>query len=699
MQFCVNVVAYLIKNFKFDRNKKIMIKKITLLCAFAGLTAATALAQNNARLVTVNPSMVDAAPSNYTARQISTPNQTQALFDIQFNYNATDTVGRAGMAGVVYTGTEFWVSRYTDDTLYSFSPGGSVIDTFKIPGVTGIRGMTWDGTYIYAGINTTSIKKINPVTKTVVSSFTNAAGINVRHITYDSTANGGAGGFWIGNFNTNLVQISMTGATLQTIPSTTHGLTGMYGSAIDHWTAGGPYLWIFDQGSGGNQGRLVRLDIASGTPSGLIHNVMSDVGPAMGLSSGIAGGLFISSTYAPTRTIMGIIQGTAPAPGGGRSDNILFGYELNDYIPPTVDAQLDSLRPSPPYIMYPLMHYTTPLNWSGVISNQGTNTLTATDFVMNVKNGATTVFSYSTTANNMTTFSTANVSTSGGPSASTTGTFTVKAWASVQAPQSDQVHNNDTLKYTYMVTDTVFAREDGNATGSLGIGNGSGGILGQKFTTTVPDYITSVTMQLNAPTAGDSTRVTIHGYTTTPGNTVLASTPWYKFTAADAGGVVLTLPIIGGPFSIAPGTYFAGATEVTNNVTLATTDFNFNPNSSWIKYNGNWLTAESAGFNKTFLLRLNVKGPTAVGLKPDLAGDAAITVYPNPSSNQLTVEIEKNTTGISVVNILGEEIYHTAVADHVKTLTIDLNAVPSGIYFVKAEVNGKIKSSKVIVSK
>jgi hypothetical protein len=665
-----------------------MIKKFTLLCAFTGLMAGAAFAQKNAKLVTVNPLTVDAATQTYTAKQIGTPNQTQTLFDVEFNYNVTDSGAGGGEAGVVYTGTEFWVSRWASDTIFTVSPSGAVTDTFKIPGVTGIRAMTWDGTNIYAGVNTTSIKIINPTTRTLTGTITSAApGVTVRHITYDSTANGGAGGFWVGNFGTNIVQISMTGAVLQTITAATHGLTGMYGSAIDHWTAGGPYLWIFDQG-GASQARLVRLQLPSGIPTGLTHDIATDVG--VGLSASLAGGLFITNALGATRTIVGINQGTP--------DNQLFGYELNDFVQPAVDAQLDSLTPSSPYIMRPLTHYTTPLNWAGVLSNQGSATLTATDFVVNVKNGAATVFTGTATANNMSTLSTANVTTTGGLAASTTGTFNVKAYASVQAPQTDLIHSNDTLQYSYMITDSVFARENGVSTGSLGIGNGTGGILGQKFTTSVADFITSVTMQLNGPTMGDSCRVTVHNYGTTPNSTVIASTPWHKFVAADTNGVVLTLPIIGGPFPIAPGTYFVGVNEVASNVTLGTTDFNFHPNTSWVFFNGSWLTAESAGFSKTFLLRMNVEG-TAVGLKTNAFDAASLSVYPNPASNQVTVEVEKNTKRISVVNILGETIYTTAVGDNVTKLTLDLNAVPSGIYFVKTEANGKTGTKKVIVSK
>ncbi len=667
-----------------------MTKKITFSLAFICLTAVSVFAQKNARLVPIIDESVDAAPINHNQKYISGPNQVQNLFDVQFNYNATDTVGRNGMAGVVYTGTEFWVSRWATDTIYSFSPTGSVTDTFKIPTLTGVRAFTWDGTFIYAGVNTTSIKVINPVTKTVVSTITNGAGSSVRHITYDSTANGGAGGFWVGNFNTDIVQISMTGTVLQTINAATHGLTGMYGSAIDHWTLGGPYLWIYDQG-GAATSRLVRLQLPSGVSTGLTHETMPDIGIA--LTSGLAGGLFITNQLNATeRTIVGVIQGTP--------DNMLFGYELNDFVLAAVDARLDSLKPSSPYLMRPLTHYTTPLTWLGEVSNQGANTLTSTDFIVDVKNGVTPVFTNTTTVSNLASMAIANQTTSAGLSGSTTATFNVVAYAEVNAPQADLANLNDTIKYSYMVTDTVFAREMGVTNGALGIGGGTGGTLGQRFTTTVPDEVRSITFRLNNPMLGDSVRAQLYAFGTAP-TTILASTGWHKITVPDTLGVTLTMPIIGGPYSIAAGNYFVGVQEVMENITLATTTSNFNAGSSWVIFGANpWATSESYGFPRTYFIRMNVSGP-AVGIHSYNSSNDGLLVYPNPANTTIAVnigEMSSANTTISILNVLGETVYSARV-NNTKTLNLDLSDYTSGVYFVKLDNGSSSKTTKFIIKK
>src|SRR4051812_37729369 len=49
-------------------------------------------------------------------------NTVQNLWDVQFNYNLTP----ASLVGCVYTGTEFWVSRWNTDTMYTLDNTGAI---------------------------------------------------------------------------------------------------------------------------------------------------------------------------------------------------------------------------------------------------------------------------------------------------------------------------------------------------------------------------------------------------------------------------------------------------------------------------------------------------------------------------------------------------------------------------------------------
>ncbi len=312
-------------------------KKITITLFLLSIISTVSIKAQNQQ----NASL-DVAPNSSPVTTVF--ENERALWDIQFNYNATAaTAGDVGMAGVIFFNNEFWVSKWGSDTIYRFSATGVLNSEFLIAGLTGVRSLTTDGSYIYAGTNSNTIYKINPTLQQLTPPHITAnasISFNVRFCTYDATLNAGAGGFWIGNFSTDIVALDMSGNTLSTIPAATHGLMGMYGAAIDNYTTGGPFLWIFDQ-SGTSMTTLYQLYATTGTQTGLVHDVMSDVGLAQGLSSGLAGGAFISNLLVPTKiTLGGIIQGTPK--------NILFGYELT--VPTGIDElgqDLFSVYPNP----------------------------------------------------------------------------------------------------------------------------------------------------------------------------------------------------------------------------------------------------------------------------------------------------------------------------------------------------------------
>lgn len=177
--------------------------------------------------------------------------------------------------------------------------------------------MTTNGTSIYIGANTTSIFQVNPVTKTLISTISTSV-TNCRYVAYDPTLNAGAGGFWTGAFGSDITAVSMTGATLSTISSATHGLTGIYGLAYDPYSAGEPYLWANDQDAAG--ATLQQISIATGAMTWLSHDTNIDLQGGAGVGTGLSGGLFITNSFVTgMKTIGGINQGVS-----------LFAYELSD---------------------------------------------------------------------------------------------------------------------------------------------------------------------------------------------------------------------------------------------------------------------------------------------------------------------------------------------------------------------------------
>lgn len=311
-----------------------------------------------ATTLALSVSMVAQTSSNCTTCEVTpnlvktNQNYDKALWDIQLDVDPT-TIGTA-LAGVIWTGTEFWVAQWNSATIYTANASGVSTGNFTIPGVTGTRSMTTDGTDIYIGTAGTSIYRINIASKTLTQTIGTSVA-SCRYLTYDPTLNSNAGGFWTGAYGSNITAIDMNGNTLSTISSATHGLGGIYGLAYDGYSSGGPYLWAFDQP--GNPGAdLVQLNATTGAPTGLVHDVNSDVGNG----SGLGGGVFICNNFvAGKNSIIGVCQGSS-----------LFAYELAD--PLATDAKMDAIT-NAKYVAAGNVSIT------GTIRNTGLNTITSVD--------------------------------------------------------------------------------------------------------------------------------------------------------------------------------------------------------------------------------------------------------------------------------------------------------------------------------
>ncbi|MFT4972708.1 MAG: hypothetical protein ACI9JY_001913 [Saprospiraceae bacterium] len=240
-----------------------------------------------------------------------------ALWDIQFDYTITNDM-LSSLGSIVHSNNEFWVGEWNSSNIARLDNDGNVLETFSIPSIFGIRAMTWDGTSIWMSNNTQSIFEINPVTKMIVNTVEIPFLENVRFLTYDETADSGNGGFWVGNFSTDIALFSKMGTLLLTIPITTHTLNDIYGAVVDKESEGGPYLWAFQQAGGNLNALVTQLKLPEGTPTGVARDVQIDLETV----DNLAGGLFLTDTWGTGLTLGGILQVT-------EDFDRLFGYELS----------------------------------------------------------------------------------------------------------------------------------------------------------------------------------------------------------------------------------------------------------------------------------------------------------------------------------------------------------------------------------
>jgi len=226
--------------------------------------------------------------------------------EFYFNANAAAEYGVETDGNFIYTST--WNVSGTFNKYQKVGSAWTYVETFTIPGVGGIRDLAFDGTYFYGGANSTTIYKMDFTSKTLVGTISTTQ--TVRHIAFDPAADGGAGGFWVGAWNT-LALVSRTGAVLTT---TTAPLTAIAGSAYDNKSTGGPFLWLFNQTTGA-LGTIYQYKIATQSLTGITHNANDIPG-----FSGSAGGLATSLGLVPGKLVLlGSVQ---------QSPNLIFCYEL-----------------------------------------------------------------------------------------------------------------------------------------------------------------------------------------------------------------------------------------------------------------------------------------------------------------------------------------------------------------------------------
>jgi len=244
-----------------------------------------------------------------------TGDASDAMWDVLLTFPTTS----AGKAGVGTDGNFIYTTIWSGGGFQSYDLSGNWIEDFSIAGVNSIRDLAFnhDNGHFYGSPNSGTLYEMDFTNKVLVGSV--SAGVSaIRHIAYDPDLDGGNGGFWAGGWSDDS-QIRMDGSLIQATPGfSAFGLAGVYGTAHDWGTSGGPFIWYFDQG--GNGLDIWQYDIAAGAFTGF----MQDASTIPGMAGAIAGGLEYSTTAVPGHAILlGLAQ-----------LDVVFEYDMGGAAPP-----------------------------------------------------------------------------------------------------------------------------------------------------------------------------------------------------------------------------------------------------------------------------------------------------------------------------------------------------------------------------
>lgn len=269
----------------------------------------------------------------------------------------------------------------------------------------------------------------------------------------------------------------------------------------------------------------------------------------------------------------------------------------------------------------------------------------------------------------------------------------------VTMDETDGATANNTIANSYVVSTNTYSRDDNTVTGSLGIGAGNGGQLGQMFDIVETEDILSVTFQLldgDGVLAGTTTFASVWNMVGGVPNSVIAQTDVVNILAGDN---TYTADITGGPFTLAPGQYVVTVEEALTNITVATTTTIHTPGTTWVNWptnpNGTWSNNEDFAFNVSYVIRPNFQDEN-LSIENNSLESISIGLYPNPASNVVSISNPNQVTlqQATIIDVTGRVIKTYDLTGSIDSeRTLDVSSLSPANYFVT------IKSSHGVVTK
>ena len=246
----------------------------------------------------------DLTADNTTNPVAGETNGIRAPWDLMNTFYAAEAAQYGVVTDGQYIYTSNWGYASAAHNFYKYDMQGNMIEGFEIPGCGTLRGMTFDGQYVYGVANANTVYCVDLNNHTLIGSFTTPYGA-MRCISYDPVRDG----FWVvGNWSGNLTLIDRTGAIVTAGPAPSSASDVAYykdENNVEH-------VYCFD-----NSNNMVwDYDIASNAIVGTVF----DFSVTPGFDAGTSGGCHVGE-YNGKVAFFGNLQ---------QSPNLIGIYELRD---------------------------------------------------------------------------------------------------------------------------------------------------------------------------------------------------------------------------------------------------------------------------------------------------------------------------------------------------------------------------------
>jgi len=250
------------------------------------------------------------------------------------------------------------------------------------------------------------------------------------------------------------------------------------------------------------------------------------------------------------------------------------------------------------------------LSFSGSIANGGAQPLTNVRLGARIYNESNTLVQEIASSSMSSLAAGANSNfTLPGWTPSAAGSYTIRYFPMMN--ETEQLTANDTLIRALVISDTVYARDRGAANGSLGIGAGNGGYLGQTFTLQQASYLSSISIDYLRGYTGKRYAAAVWNTVGGVPSTMVATTDTLLYP--DDNALAATLNIYGGAQSLPAGNYVITAIEFDSTVAVTLRSEIYTPGTTWVNWptspTGTWANNEAFGasFAKPYAIRANVR--------------------------------------------------------------------------------------------
>ena len=271
---------------------------------------------------------------------------------------------------------------------------------------------------------------------------------------------------------------------------------------------------------------------------------------------------------------------------------------------------------------------------------------------------------------------------------------------SIVAVGVDSDLSNNTLDIDGRISLDRLVKDDGVLTGTLGIGNGTGGLLGNEFSANADTKLKAVEYIIDPNGAGTMsgqwTKAFIYSMGATEPDAVIGQTDSMMINGP--GPHVVQLPVLGDAIQVGES-FGIFVQETDSNTVLAYSDEIFTPGTGWVFFNAAWGNNEDFGFEVTYQLRA-ILTDVNIGInEQQLTARPSFEMMPNPVKDVLTITSENLASDgalVTVYNSLGQQVYQEQFDNNVNQIRVNTAPWSSGAYTVAIRTGGVVYNQKVV---